>query len=148
WDSVVLHVDPVSEPRTDGMLLVVFDDRAAELRGHAYTHEGPSSEAIAELRNEFEQTNERLRTLLDARQFGQEELADANSTLRTLNDELRDVLEELEGSREDLQAANEELATLDKENRRRLDELTQISADLQHLLESTGIGALFLDRDL
>jgi two-component system, chemotaxis family, CheB/CheR fusion protein len=47
-----------------------------------------------------------------------------------------------------LQAVNEELTALDDENRRRVQELMQITMDLQHLLASTGVATLFLDREL
>jgi len=57
------------------------------------------------------------------------------------------ILEHLESSKEELQAANEELTTLDVENRRRYDELAEVSGVLRHLLQSTGIATLFLDRN-
>jgi two-component system, chemotaxis family, CheB/CheR fusion protein len=145
---VVLHVDPVGNVETPGLVLVVFEDEPAYAHGHSAADAGRPAATMAHLQGEIEQTNHRLRELVEEHQTESRHLADTNDNLYDANDELRYVLEELEGSREELQAVNEELTSLDRENRLRLDELAQISADLQHLLESTGVGTLFLDCEL
>jgi PAS domain S-box-containing protein len=72
----------------------------------------------------------------------------AASRIGAASEQLRQVQEELATSHEELQAVGEELVTLEQENQRRVHELTQVSMDLQHLLASTGIATLFLDREL
>jgi two-component system CheB/CheR fusion protein len=144
--SVVMHVEPVEEPGTEGLVLVVFDERrdSSVIRYEAES----ATAAVAQLEDELQRTTQRIHELLEAHRGETLEASNRHRDLSDSNAELRCVLEELESSREELQAANEELVTLDEENRVRLDELAQISGDLQHLLESTGVATLFLDREL
>lgn len=138
--SLTLSVDTVPGAESPGWLLVVFDEQptmgaaadAEELRA-------PGS-SVRRLRKELEQADQRLQILLTAQA--------ADDVVQVANDELRRIVEELQSSREELQAVNEELITLDAENRQRLRQLSETSADLQHLLESTGIATLFIDREL
>lgn len=126
------------------LMLVVFDDRnqppaAGELRSDA-------GQIISSLQSEIQSLNLRLQEL-DRRQLAAD-LDGTSSLLQEATDELRCVLDQLAASNEELQAVNEELTAVDEENRRRVFELTRISTDLQHLLASTGVATLFLDREL
>src|SRR6185312_1451151 len=133
WETPALEVRAEHGPRhivlrvkrlQTGLTLVVMDDRYP---APAVEAAGPDSHA---------------------RSLGNETDAASARRIGAASEELRAVLEELATSREELQAVGEELVTLDRENQRRVHELTQVSMDLQHLLASTGIATLFLDRDL
>ena len=124
---IVLHVERVAG---SDLILVVFDESPSVRAAQASeTHPGEA------------QTDPRLSR-------GPVQSPAAESQLRQASIELASVLEELDASNEELQAANQELQALDAENHRRLQELQQISADLQHLMASTGMATLFLDREL
>ncbi|HET8697013.1 MAG TPA: ATP-binding protein, partial [Gammaproteobacteria bacterium] len=146
---IVLHVEPLAEDESGGLLVVIFDERLGRQRDSLTpAHEIIAIDAIARLEDELERANARIRSLLAGTDNGQYDLPLSNESLQRANDELRFILEELEGSREELQAANEELITLDAENRRKIEELAELSGDLKHLLESTGVATLLLDREL
>ncbi|MBS0418613.1 MAG: response regulator [Proteobacteria bacterium] len=126
------------------LILVVFDDRdqgtsRPELHAEA-------AQIIVDLEAQIRSLNSRLQEL--TRRPVTEDLNTVRGMLDEATAELHLVLGELAASKEELQAVNEELVALDDENRRRLAELTQISTDLQHLLASTGVATLFLDRNL
>ncbi len=139
---IVLHAEKVPG---SGLILVVFEDRDTAL----YRPVAPASagNSIASMQAEIEQLRGRLKSFLETKQEDGAPGDGARAHLQDAADELSSVLEELATSREELQAVNEELIALDDENRRRVRELTQISTDLQHLLASTGVATLFLDRD-
>ena len=63
-----------------------------------------------------------------------------------MNEELRSSAEELETSKEELQSVNEELTTVNQELKIKIEELAQANNDFQNLINSTDIGAIFLDR--
>jgi PAS domain S-box-containing protein len=135
---MVVRVDRVTiGGHSATLLLVVFDD-AADARGRALAlaqNSNPFKE-ILQLQAEVERLQARLSAARNDR--GRHERAD----------ELLTVVDELESAREELQAVNEELVTLSDENQRRFEALSQLSNDLQHLLESTGLATLLVDRSL
>lgn len=138
---ICLHVQRVAS--TD-LLLVVFDDRnpapsRAVLRAEA-------AQIIADLESQIRTLDSRLQELKRRPTVADTDVA--RGMLKEATEDLYSVLSELAASKEELQAVNEELVALDDENRRRLTELTQISTVLQHLLASTGVATLFLDREL
>jgi two-component system, chemotaxis family, CheB/CheR fusion protein len=136
---VVLRLERLSA----GQVLVVFDDR-----GWAPSHAASADDAahtIAVLETELAQTEERLRAVQRSRP--DEQRSNSRARLAEAENELRHVLEELASSKEELQTVNEELIALDEENRRRVHELMLMSTDLQHLLASTGVATLFLNRE-
>jgi two-component system CheB/CheR fusion protein len=139
--NVALHVEPVA---ASGLILVVFDDRNP-LPGSESRNE--PAHALASLETEFSALGDHLQGILALRETGVAPLS-MQTQLREASEELQSVSEDLATAREELQAVKEELAALDDENHRRVQELTQISTDLQHLLASTGIATLFLDRNL
>jgi two-component system, chemotaxis family, CheB/CheR fusion protein len=150
WDSDVLPVDAELGSRCirlhaervtpTELILVMFDDRDRIPALSDATH------IIADLESQIGSLNARLQDLTQGTQV--HDPNSARNLLHVADEELRSALEELADSREELQAVNEELITLDAENRRRIVELTQLSTDLQHLLASTGVATLFLDREL
>jgi two-component system CheB/CheR fusion protein len=147
--SIALRVEPAAVSERPGMVAVAFDDRGAPESSPraASTGDDTAIAVIAHLKEELERAHARVRAFVEADDHSSA-LKSSHEELQGANEELRFILEELEGSKEELQAANEELVTVDVSNRRRIDELAELSADLKHLLESTGVGTLFLDRRL
>jgi two-component system CheB/CheR fusion protein len=145
---LIMHVEPPS-PETADLTLVVFEElpivNRRELDREVAT---TSAVTIAELQADIAGMQRRMQSLIQMTSTDRQDLNQANEALQSSNEELKFLLEALESSKEELQAANEELTTLDRENRRRVAELAELSGDLRHLLESTGIATLFVDRDL
>lgn len=77
-----------------------------------------------------------------------EELETSNEELQATNEELLASNEELQSTNEELHSVNEELYTVNAEYQRKITELVQTKNDLNNLLDSTGIGSLFLDENL
>ena len=77
-----------------------------------------------------------------------EELEASNEELHATNEELVASNEEMQSTNEELHSVNEELYTVNAEYQRKIGELTEMTDDMSHLLESTDVGVLFLDRDL
>jgi two-component system CheB/CheR fusion protein len=77
-----------------------------------------------------------------------EELEASNEELHATNEELVASSEEMQSTNEELHSVNEELYTVNAEYQRKIGELTEMTDDMSHLLESTDVGVLFLDRDL
>ena len=151
---VVFHARPALEPKQDGFVLVVFEEwespDAAAMPPAEVAAQAPEAERskLHELETKQQLTRERLQAIIEEYETSQEELKASNEELQSANEELRSTLEELETSKEELQSMNEELQTVNQENRHKMDELDQLSRDLQHLLTSTDIATLFLDRTL
>jgi two-component system, chemotaxis family, CheB/CheR fusion protein len=68
--------------------------------------------------------------------------------VQTSNEELQASNEELLASNEELQSTNEELYKVNAEYQRKLGELTEPTNDMDNLLAATGVGTVFLDKDL
>ncbi len=77
-----------------------------------------------------------------------EELEASNEELQATNEELVASNEEMQSTNEELHSVNEELYTVNAEYQRKIGELTEMTDDMSHLLESTDVGVLFLDRGL
>lgn len=144
---VVLRVRSATDSETSGFYLVIFDEYPADGEQAEPVDEQRSS-TVAELEAELAFTQQRLQTVVNQNEIGQEEMQASNEELQSTNEELRSTLEELETSKEELQSMNEELTTVNQENRHRVEELSQITSDLENLLAATDIATLFLDREL
>lgn len=89
--------------------------------------------------------------LTDTRQNLQatiEELETSNEELQATNEEMVAANEELQSTNEELHSVNEELYTVNAEHQARVQELDQATSDMDNLLATTGVGVVFLDRDL
>jgi two-component system CheB/CheR fusion protein len=124
------------------LMLVVFEELPADDAGRGSV---PASVAgrVQELEAEVAEAHRQLAALL-AEQHEAESGASARPRFEEL--QMSAVLEECRTSKEELQSINEELLTLDADNRQRMADLKRLSTDLQHLLHSTGIAMIFLDR--
>jgi two-component system CheB/CheR fusion protein len=100
-----------------------------------------SRDQVHALEVELRHAKENLQTTI-------EELETSNEELQATNEELVASNEELQTTNEELHSVNEELFTVNNEFQRKIGELTEISADMEHLLASTEVHTLFLDREL
>jgi two-component system CheB/CheR fusion protein len=122
-------------------LLVVFDDGVLP--------EAPEDgverhlDQMLRLEAELQSAHHQVATLSEMAPRGR---TGSDETQRQRNEELVTVVEELGSAREELQAVNEELVSLNDENQYRIETLAQLSNDLQHLLESTGLATVLVDR--
>ena len=98
-------------------------------------------ERIRDLENELRVTEESLQTTI-------EEMETTNEELQATNEELMSANEELQSTNEELNSVNEELLSASAEHQRKIDELVELTVDMNHLLKSTDIGVIYLDRDL
>lgn len=96
---------------------------------------------IKELEEELSFANESLQTTV-------EELETSNEELQASNEELMASNEELQSTNEELQSVNEELFTVNAEFQQKEVEREQLIADEDSIISESGIGILFLDREL
>ena len=99
------------------------------------------NERLSELEKELQFTKESLQATV-------EELETSNEELQSSNEELIASNEELQSTNEELQSVNEELYTVNAEHQDKIVQLTELNNDIDNLLKSTGIGTIFLDKDL
>lgn len=133
---VTITVAPLPERGEAPLFLVLFTDLGPPARpDEAQKPPLASNEAdLRQLQMELQDTRERLQSSIEEYETAIEEVKSAN--------------EELETSKEEIQSINEELHTVNRELASKVDELNQVNADLQNLFASTGIGLVFLDRQL
>lgn len=98
-------------------------------------------EDCEELQKELNYTKENLRIAV-------EELESSNEELQSSNEELMASNEELQSTNEELQSVNEELYSVNTEFQEKIVELEGVNNDMLNLLETTEIGALYLDKYL
>ncbi|MEO1299971.1 MAG: chemotaxis protein CheB, partial [Cyanobacteria bacterium J06636_16] len=132
------------EDGEDGRLIVIMamtvatespqTEQSYDISAEVTTH-------IAALQQELQQTRENLQVTI-------EELETTNEEQQATNEELLASNEELQSTNEELQSVNEELYTVNVEHQNKIRELTQLNEDIDNLLRSTGIGVVFIDRDL
>lgn len=144
--EVRLTVTPLSVRRSDSThLLVRFDD----LVPASHPDEAVETVDIGEVsRERTEALETELRRTKENLQATIEELETSNEELHATNEELVASNEELQSTNEELHSVNEELYTVNAEYQRKISELTELTDDMEHLLESTDVGTVFLDRSL
>lgn len=96
---------------------------------------------IRAFEDELDYTRENLQSTI-------EELETSNEELQSTNEELMSSNEELQSTNEELNSVNEELHTVNVEYQNKNSELRQLNDDMNHLLASTDIGTIFLDKSL
>jgi two-component system, chemotaxis family, CheB/CheR fusion protein len=97
---------------------------------------------------QLQESEERLRVMLEDYEAANEELRAANEELQSMNEEYRSTTEELETNREELQSVNEELEAVNNELQHKLEEISQAHSDLENLMAATDIATLFIDCSL
>jgi two-component system, chemotaxis family, CheB/CheR fusion protein len=148
---VTVHVRPSPEDgRSAGRFaLTVFevqrdgDGPVSDPVGEAEAQHGST---VVELEEELSNTRDLLESTNLEHDRTVAELQTVNEELQSVNEEQRAATEELETGREEIQSINEELTTINQEHQSTIEELKRTNADLQNLMESTGIGTIFLDR--
>lgn len=146
---VAVLVRPRRGEDGERLALVMFLDGGEAAPAHVLPAEGEvSAEALRQLQEALRHSEERLRTTGEEYQAATEEFRAANEELLSLNEEYRVAAEELETSKEELQSLNEELETVNTELKHRLEEISRAHSDLENLIAASGIGMLFLDRQL
>jgi two-component system, chemotaxis family, CheB/CheR fusion protein len=139
---LVLRIERTEGGQGSDLLLVIFDDT---FEPRAPAAEPQTLANVVELQAELDVMHRQLaRISTQSRTRGGEDL----KSERMRNEELHQVVDQLEIAREELQAVNEELVSLNDENRHRVETLAQLSNDLQHLLESTGLATVIVDRSM
>ena len=103
--------------------------------------QGPRNDHAGEPHSEIAALHRRLQLSAEIAETGREELQATNEELVASN-------EELQSSNEELNSVNEELHTVNSEYQGKLAELRELNEDMQHLLASTDIGTVFLDREM
>ncbi len=149
---VNLTIEPMTGPdAAKGVLLVLFEDVPATDDVVNVTAAEPIADReqrIADLDRELSAKEEYLRTTVEELETSNEELKSTNEEMQSSNEELQSTNEELETSREELQSINEELVTVNSELQQKIEELSRANNDMNNMLAGTGIGTLFVDRQL
>ena len=145
-DQVTIEVRPLSyaAPDLEYVLISFFDDT-----------EKPWSEPVSEAsfiyKNEGQQIGdleEELKFTKESLQAAIEELETSNEELQASNEELMASNEELQSTNEELQSVNEELFTVNSEYQMKEKEKAVLEEDEKSILESSGLGIIFLDQNL
>lgn len=143
-------VSPADDTKTgDRYILIVFSPDADtrsdwQVRGR----QSEEQQLFESMEEELQQTQHRMRTLMEEYETSTEELQTSNEELQSMNEELRSASEELQVRKQELQSTNEELLTVNEELKVKVNEVNQANADLENLLEATNIATVFLTRDL
>jgi two-component system, chemotaxis family, CheB/CheR fusion protein len=149
---VNLIIEPMSGlDAVKGVLLVLFEDVPAADDVMSATAAEPVADReqlIADLHRELSGMEEYLRITVEELETSNEQLKSTNEEAQSTNEELQSVNEEMETSKEELQSVNEELVTVNSELQQRIEELSRANNDMNNMVAGTGIGTLFVDRQL
>ena len=145
--QVNLRVYRIDDTGAGVLAIVIFEEREMKKATTTYPDD-EEAETIEQLEGELEQTKEQLSLTIEEYETQTEELRASNEELQSMNEELKSTAEELETSKEELQSVNEELQTVNQELQDKNEKLARVNSDLRNLMASTGIGVIFLDRDL
>ena len=99
-------------------------------------------------RDQFKNLEDDLRYAKENLQATIEELETSNEEMQATNEELVASNEELQSTNEELHSVNEELYTVNAEHQKKIRELAEVNQDMEHLLRSTDVAIIFLDRQL
>lgn len=140
--TVDIIVRQVKSSRTGDLYALVGIDEPRPVEPLAVVSPNDlTRDRIATLETDLRHARENLQSTIEA-------LETANEELQATNEELMASNEELQTTNEELHSVNQELFTVNTEFQKKITELTQITTDMDHLLASTEIHTLFLDREL
>jgi two-component system CheB/CheR fusion protein len=134
--AVDITVQAIAEPSAlRGSVMIVFTDVATlrELRGSGKATRS-TSDMLAQMERELEQSRQEARITRDEMQTFQEEARCANEEMQSMNEEL--------------QSTNEELQMLNHELSAKVSDLSRLNNDMKNLLDGTELTTLFLDNGL
>lgn len=149
-----LTVKPMGKPDSlKNMIVIVFEESVQQEKHMRRTKKKESqgdavTQRTIELEREISRVQQDHRIAMEELETSNEELKSVNEELQSSNEELQSTNEELESSREELQSLNEELSTVNAELHEKIMELSQSYTTINHVLNSTGIAILFVDREL
>ena len=139
------------EGDSEQLLLTIHEEsrgRASAMALSPVEVQSDDIETVLLLRQRIEDLELQLTAAEETLQTTVEELETSNEELQATNEELMASNEELQSTNEELHSVNEELYTVSAEHQRKITELTELSSDMEHLLQSTGIGTIFVDEKL
>ncbi len=143
--SYRLSIEPIDDRRLEQRhYLITFESLGAVETGTAPTQVGldeMSRDQVLNLEEELSYTKENLQATI-------EELETSNEEMQATNQELIASNEELQSTNEELHSVNEELYTVNAEHQKKIEELAELNQDMEHLLQSTDVAIVFLDREL
>ena len=146
--NVSVTVEPLSaQPESDGLLLVVFHNEAADGKSRVRHKDGATEPVIRQLEHELKAVREDLQTSVEQLESSNEELRATNEEILSMNEELQSTNEELETAQEETQSINEELMTVNTQLEQKITEQQTLNDDIGNLIASTDLPTLFLDRD-
>ena len=132
-------------------MLIIFEPIIEDLIS---SEEGPVNlessvnREIIDLEQGLRETRENLKTARQEFDTMTQEANAMNEELVAANEELQSTNEELQSTNEELQSVNEELRSMNSEYQEKVDELTQLNNDMNNLVVNTGVGIIFLDKNL
>ena len=141
-----LTVKPLKTEKENELLLVIFEEIKAPKE--VLTSVKKKGDSSLKLERELQRAQGRLEKTMEEAQVAQEEYRAANEELQSTNEELQSTNEELISSKEEMQSLNEELMSVNNELQEKVNALFLAEDDMRNLLNSTEIGALFLDNTL
>ncbi len=128
---------------------VFLSRMASERSNEERSADVPSeSDTLAQLRQDLNAIKFYLQSLIEERDFKNQELTSSNEEVQSANEELQSTNEELETTKEELQSTNEELQTVNDELQQRNSVLTETANDITNLLTSVNIPVLMLNNAL
>jgi two-component system CheB/CheR fusion protein len=149
---VDLSVHPVNGEGGPPLFLVMMREAAPATASAppvaAVTTREADDARIAALKQELRAKEEFLQRTNEELESSSEELKSSNEEMQSVNEELQSTNEELQTSKEELQSVNEELATVNTELQTKVLDLSRANSDMNNLLAGTGIGTVFVDREL
>lgn len=107
-----------------------------------------NEQELMRLKQELSATKSYLQSVIEGKNFTNEELRAANEEIISSNEELQSTNEELETAKEELQATNEEVETVNEELHSRIVTATQLNDDLMNLIDSVRIPIVIVGHDL
>ncbi len=150
--QMTLRVEPLPDPGTEGLFLMVFEEVRPPVEKEPQKPKAgrikADSKLVEHLQEELRLTREHLQATVEELQSSNEELRSANEELQSTNEEVQSTNEELETSREELQSVNEELVTVNAELQSKIDQLSRTEVDMKNLLEGMKVATVFVDNDL
>jgi two-component system CheB/CheR fusion protein len=142
-----LKLDPIDDEKTgEQNYLIAFEQLdQRELEDRPSTADLDADEMrrdqVNDLEDELRYTKENLQATI-------EELETSNEEMQATNQELVASNEELQSTNEELHSVNEELYSVNAEHQKKIRQLAELNQDMEHLLRSTDVAILFLDRNL
>lgn len=148
-----IKATPFENSKTHAHLICISFENAESHKqspqeAEIYNSNSLMNQEMSDLRQDLQQTRENLYSSIEELEIANEEAQSYNEELVASNEELQSTNEELQSTNEELHSVNEELRTVNIEYQEKIEELTQLHNDINNILLNTGIGIIFLDKNL